>query len=350
MITIQNHATPSANMRPNAERLVNNRVAIGTFLAGVVRWHGDDGDSMQEPIAGKPLQEDPPSGIMDGFSKLAVTDHVLDLKVFIGNQVARRDERVCLLSGKIFTLPLNFQMLLSQSFSGFLPISRFLLLLGKSSLETFQSRLRTACVPGVGDGVSLRVGQEALEPDINPKLFPRWDMLDFPLGIDTELAGVAICTPYDAHPLDQLDGKLLETLIGIANQFEAANPTAIGEDDMSAIRIKLPTRLFVFHGSIVVLKLGISLLARFLLLLAIVIEAGDSKPCTLSRRLTSHGIETTSKGIFLGKNSAVRIQIVLVDTTIVHPQPQAFVADELDRTNSFINGCKLFLLPSSLYS
>jgi hypothetical protein len=32
------------------------------------------------------------------------------------NQVARRDIRVCHFAGKIFTLPLDFQMLLSQLF------------------------------------------------------------------------------------------------------------------------------------------------------------------------------------------------------------------------------------------
>jgi len=201
VIAIENHTTPSTNMGPNAKRLVYNRVAIRTFLAGIVRWHSDDGDSMQEPIAGNPLQEHPPSGIMDRLGKLAISDHVLNLKVFIGNQVARRDERVCLRSSKIFTLPLNFQMLLGQLFSGFHTTGRCLLLTGKSPLESFESRLRFAIMARVGDGISLRVGQEAFEPDINPQLLPRCHMRDYALGIDAELARVAIGTSNDAHPL-----------------------------------------------------------------------------------------------------------------------------------------------------
>ena len=347
MITIQNHATPSANMRPNAERLVNNRVAIGTFLAGVVRWHGDDGDSMQEPIAGKPLQEDPPSGIMDRFSKLAVTDHVLDLKVFIGNQVARRDERVCLLSGKILTLPLNLQMLLGECFSGFLSVRRFLLFLGESSLETFESRLRFAIMARVGDGISLGVSQEAFESDINAQLLPRWGMLDFAFGIDAELGRVAVCTPNKTNPLDILERKCLETLIGIADQFQASNPTTISEGDMTAIRIKLPPCGFVFHAPVVVLKSGISLLPWFLLL-AIVIEAGDSKPCAGGCCLSGLGVESRGKRILFRKDSTIGLQVVLGDVLAIHPKPQAFIADELDRTKSFINGSKLFLAPIKL--
>src|SRR5260370_4491524 len=117
---------------------------------------------MQEPIAGKPLQKDSPSCIMDRLGKLTVTDHILDLKVFIGNQVARRDERVCLLSGKILTLPLDFQMLLGQLLAGFISVRRFLLLAGKSAPESFESRFCLTVVPGVLNYSAFRASQEAL--------------------------------------------------------------------------------------------------------------------------------------------------------------------------------------------
>src|SRR5260370_6955648 len=135
MISIQNHATPSTNMCPNAKRLVHNSVTVGAFLAGIVRWYSDDWNSMQRCIVFQPLQEDPPSCIMDRFGKLAISDHVLNLKVFVGIQVVRRDNRVCLLSAKILTLPLDFHMLLRQFLSSFLSVRRFLVLTRKSSLE-----------------------------------------------------------------------------------------------------------------------------------------------------------------------------------------------------------------------
>src|SRR5205814_598269 len=102
------------------------------------------------------------------------------------------------------------------------------------------------------------------------------NVFDFALGLDTELAIVAISTPYDANPLDILDGKRFNALFLISNQTQSPNPTAIGEGDVFAIIIKLPSSLFVFYGSIVVLKLGIALLSG-LFVLAILIEPGDSK-------------------------------------------------------------------------
>src|SRR5437588_6425166 len=105
VVAIENHTTTMADVRPDAERLLHDRPAVRAFLAGEMGWDCNHRDIMQEPITGKPLQEDPPTGIMDRFGKFAVTDHIADLKVFIGNQVARRDQRVCLLAGKIFALP-----------------------------------------------------------------------------------------------------------------------------------------------------------------------------------------------------------------------------------------------------
>ena len=44
---------------------------------------------------------------MNALGKVMVFDHVRYLEVFIGNQIARGDKRVCLFAGKIFTLPLD---------------------------------------------------------------------------------------------------------------------------------------------------------------------------------------------------------------------------------------------------
>src|SRR5260370_28533913 len=281
---------------------------------------------------------------MDRFGKLAISDHVLNLKVFVGNQVVRRDKRVCLLSGKILTLPLDFQMLLSQLLASFLSVRRFLLLTRKSSLESFESRLCFSVVSGVLNCSAFRVSEIGFEPDINAQLLPRYHMLDFALRIDAELAGVSICSSDNTNTLDQLEREFLDALIGITNELEASNATAISEDDMSASLVKLPPCGFVLHRSIVVLKSGISFLARFLAL-TVLIESGDSKPCTGGRCLTSHGVEATSKGVFICQNSTIGLQVVLGDVLAIHPQSQAFVADELDRTNSFSNGSILLFAP-----
>ena len=276
MVTIQNHTTTSTDVRANRERLLarwcHSRNNSGWCSAAALQSQG----CMQEGIAVDPLQENPPASIMDRLGELAITNHILDLKMFIGNQVVRRDERVCLFSGKIFTLPLNFQMLLGNSFSRLLPVRRFLLFARESSLEPIELRLRSAVVPGVLDRGSLGVSQEALETDINPNLFARGNMFDFALGIDAELAIVSIGTSNNTNTLDDIPGEGFDTLFFIPNQPESANATAISEDDMPTVWIKLPAGLFVLNRSIVVLKSGIALLSR-LLVLAILIEARDSR-------------------------------------------------------------------------
>jgi hypothetical protein len=85
------------------------------------------------------------------------------------------------------------------------------------------------------------------------------------------------------------------------------------------------------------LELGIALLA-WLVRLAVVIEAVDREPSTVSTGLTSLRIETSGKGILFGKDGAIALQVILVDAALIHPQAQALVADELHHANSLING------------
>ena len=61
------------------------------------------------------------------------------------------------------------------------------------------------------------------------------------------------------------------------------------------------------------LELGIALLAR-LVVLAVLIEARDSEPGTISTGLTGLGVEARSKGVLLGEDSTIALQIVLADT------------------------------------
>jgi hypothetical protein len=91
VIAVQHHTTSMADMCPNRERLFDHRATVGAFLTGIVRWHGNDRDIMQEAVSGNPLQEYPPSGIMNALCQFAVADHIANLKVLVGNQVVRRD-------------------------------------------------------------------------------------------------------------------------------------------------------------------------------------------------------------------------------------------------------------------
>jgi hypothetical protein len=345
MIAIEYNTATSANMRTNGQGLLDHSSACTAFLTGIVRWNGNHIDLMHMAIVLQPANEGSPTCIMDRFSQFAVTYHVSDLKVFIGNQVVRRDVRVCYFTSKILTLPLHFQMLLGQSFAGFLAVRRFLLFAGVASLETCKLLLRFAVESGVVDCLTFAIGQVRFEPYINPELLASRDMLNRSLGINTELAVVAVCASDNANTLDLFDWELFHSLVFVPNQLDAANTTAVCEGDVAAI--KLPARGFVLDASIVMLELGIALLA-WLLAIASIIEAGDSKPSAISRSLTGHGIEKTSKGVFIGQDSTVGLQVVFRDGRRIHPQPQRLVTDELDRPDSLIDGSILLFASTQL--
>src|SRR3989442_7950669 len=90
------------------------------------------------------------------------------------------------------------------------------------------------------------------------------------------------------------------------------------------------------------LKLRIAFLA-WLLVLAVVIEAGNRKPGTISRGLTGLGIQVVGKGILMGKLSTIALKIILADAAFIHPQAQALVADELHNPDCFIDSSNLLL-------
>ena len=341
LISVHDQATSWANMRANTQRLVDDGIAARTFLAGVLRWYGNDRDSMDDAIVGKPLQEYPPTSVMNAFCQFAVTDHVADLKVLIGNQVVRRDERVCLFAGKIFALPLHFQMLLGKGFPCLLSVGRLLVFARETATKPLESLLRFPVVPRVVYGSALGVGQKALQTYINTELRVRRDVFNFALGHDTELTVVAIGTADNANTLDILDWKGFYLLFLVANQAKTANPTAIGEGDMRARGLELPSSSFVLDASVVMLELRIAFLSG-LVLKTVGIEPINSEPCTISTGLTSLGVEARGKRVLFGKDSAGGLQVIFRDTSAIHPQAQTCVADELHRTDSLFYGLVLY--------
>src|SRR2546428_9881939 len=126
----------------------------------------------------------------------------------------------------------------------------------------------------------------------------------------------------NSHPFDLLDGEGFNLLFRIANELHPPDATSIREGEVFPVWFQLPSGLFVFHRAVIVLKLGIAFLAR-LMRFAVVIEAGDSEPCPVSRGLTSLGVEASSKGIRFGKDSTIALQLILVDASRVHPEAQA---------------------------
>src|SRR5437763_3407496 len=98
---------------------------------------------------------------------------------------------------------------------------------------------------------------------------------------------------------------------------------------MLPIRLQLPARLLVLHRAVIMLKTGIPLLA-WLVLLAIVIEARDSQPRSISTGLTSLGIEASSKGLVTSKHSTITLQVNIGYTAFLHSHTEELIYDEMN--------------------
>lgn len=155
MISIKHHTTSVTDVCAHAQRLFHECSALRTLLAGEMGGNRDDRNVMQNPIVVHPLEENPPSSIMDTLGEMVIANHIANLKVFIGNQVVRRDQRVCLFAGKIFTLPLNLQIALCQGFSSPLAVLAPLMLARELAMQALEFLFSFSIVARVLNRVAL---------------------------------------------------------------------------------------------------------------------------------------------------------------------------------------------------
>ena len=233
-------------------------------------------------------------------------------------------------------------MRFGQLFPGLVAVLASLLLAREAPMQLLESAFRLAKVAGVLYRVAFRIGGVGFQAHIDAFLLAGRHMLNSALGFHAELDIVAVCPSHDAHPFDLFGGKSGDSLLLVANQSKATDSTAIGETDMFAILIKLPARRFVLDAPVVVLKLGIALFAGCVLL-AVVVEAGNSQPGTVGTGLPRLGVETSGKGIGAGQHRTVALQVGLSDAALIHPLAQALVPDELDDANGLVDGGVLLL-------
>src|SRR5256885_6397269 len=144
-------------------------------------------------------------------------------------------------------------------------------------MQLLQLLLSFAIMARVLHLVPIGVGIVGFESHINSYLLSGWNMRNRPLRLYCKLDIVAIGTMHNPYALDLLRGEVLNMLLRIAHQTQAPNPTPIPQGDMFPIRFQLSAGLLVLNASIIMLKLGIVLLP-WLVVLAVVIEARDSKP------------------------------------------------------------------------
>ncbi len=175
-------------MGPHAQCLLHPEATAGTILRGEARRDSYHWDTMQCPIVADPAEEPIPARITDGLGKVTVLDEVGHLQVFKGNQVVRRDERTGSLCCEVFTLPLDFEVALRQSFDGLLAILGTLLLARDAPIQPREFLLRFAQVAWVGDGGAFGVRREGFEAHIDADLCAGRDVYNLAVCLHRELA------------------------------------------------------------------------------------------------------------------------------------------------------------------
>jgi len=214
-------------------------------------------------------------------------------------------------------------------------------------MQPFEFLLGFPVVAWVLNRLPVRVSIKNFQPHVYTDHAPRSIMFYLAGSIDAELDVVAISTMHHPHPFDLLDRKGFTMLLGIADKPELTNAAAIREGDVFPIRLSLPPCLLVLDASVIVLECGIAFLA-WLVVLAVLIEAGNSEPRSISRGLTCLGVEARGKGICFSEESTRALKIIFVGSTSIHPETQALIADELDYPDRFIDSSVLLFRASEL--
>ena len=94
----------------------------GTILRGELGRDGNHGHVGNRAVGAKPREKLPPRGIVDALGQMVVLDEVGNPQVFVGNQVARPDQRTCRLDGEVFTLSTDLEIAFGEALNGFFAI------------------------------------------------------------------------------------------------------------------------------------------------------------------------------------------------------------------------------------
>src|SRR5436305_1837051 len=158
------------------------------------------------------------------------------------------------------------------------------------------------------------------------------------LHVDGELRIVAVSSPEQAYALDGAQG--IGHKVVRPPEREGAQAQVISHGQVAAQLIELPAARLVLNRATILLEAGVAFLAR-LLRLAMAVEARDGRPGALRRGLAGHGVQLAHKGMLLGKNPAIPVEIVARGAPGVLPQTHALIPDELRGADGLVQGLVL---------
>ena len=240
-----------------------------------------------------------PRGIVDRFGQVMILNHVLDLKVFHGDKAVGINYASGKLVSKVFSLVMNFKVMLGQKFTRFASVLAALfstrhLSLGYSKFRFFYSEISRVIYD-----LSVRCHSEVFQSDINANLFIR-DWQRFNLYCVRENCIPLIAFPFESDGInfafegtmqpdfEKADIQNVEPIIlnsdtiaisgecnrikavttlesGISSFFTTFNPTKESFESL------IQSAEYILTGTIVKLRYFWDFLAKFFKLIGLVI-------------------------------------------------------------------------------
>jgi hypothetical protein len=215
----------------------------------------------------------------------------------------------------------------------------------KFTTKTLESFLGLSQMTGVLDCLTVRIGVEVSQSNIQSKSLTRWLSLLYPFLVKAKLNVVPISSTNNTHSLNLL--QLVEVKVTSSPHLEASCFKPISEGDSSSIERQLPARCFIFNRAMCLMLLKAwEAFLPWLAFFTIVIKPSDRTPSPLGRSLPSLGIKFAGPRKLFGENSAIGAQLVLANPQVVQPVSKAAIADKSSSANGFIES--LVLLCKSL--
>jgi hypothetical protein len=141
---------------------------VATCLGGKAGVHSNHLMTSTLSLVRENFEELTPSGITNGFGKMMVLDHVTDSQVFNCNMVIGLSILLSRFEVEIPPLSSNLEMGLCRTISGFPTPLASLFATANHALLASQGTLMLAIIPRISNSLPLGVGEEGLEPYIDP--------------------------------------------------------------------------------------------------------------------------------------------------------------------------------------
>ena len=162
------------------------------------------------------------------------------------------------------------------------------------TLKSHQRLFRFTKMTRIGYCLPVGIRVEVIQSQLNTDLIGSWFTFIQPFLVKTKLSLVSVCTTDKTDRINLL--QLIEMQIAGSPHFKSSRFKIFRESDTSPLLGKLSSTGFVLNRTMCLLfcEPRIPLFPWFVLI-AVVLKAGNGRPCSFSPSLTCQIIEVFSK-------------------------------------------------------